>query len=140
LVDHPDKPIFFSDTRGRTMREECIYAMLRANGLDKNGRPMTVKGGIADIVRSIPQGRMLLAYSAGLHHVQTPGQRIPRIFKTVCMRLETIDIAAYRNRLMDRHGADGFKKALVRDLEYRRDRHCFGLAPASPPLYAASRG
>ncbi|MDX2452296.1 1-acyl-sn-glycerol-3-phosphate acyltransferase [Desulfosarcina sp.] len=114
--------------------------MMRANCLDKYGRAMTVRGGIADIVQSIPQGRMLLAYSAGLHHVQTPGQRIPRIFKTLRMRLETVDITAYRSRLMDQHGPAGFKKALVRDLEYRRARYCLDLEPAPPPVYAASLG
>lgn len=41
------------------MSEVC---MMRANGLDKNGRPMTVRGGIADIVMNIPEVRMLLAY------------------------------------------------------------------------------
>jgi hypothetical protein len=114
--------------------------MMRANGLDKSGQPMTVRGGIADIVRSIPEGRMLMTYSAGLHHVQTPGQRLPKLFKTLRMRLESVDIADYRNRLMDQYGPDGFKKALIRDLENRRDRFCFGLAPASPPAYAASLG
>jgi hypothetical protein len=114
--------------------------MMRANGLDKDGRPMTVRGGVADIIGSIPQGRMLLTYSAGLHHVQTPGQRIPRIFRTLRMRLETVDIAAYRSRLMDRHGPDGFKKALIRDLEYRRNRYCFGHTPAPAPACAAALG
>ncbi len=114
--------------------------MMRANGLDKYGRAMTVRGGIADIVQSIPQGRMLLAYSAGLHHVQTPGQRVPRIFKTLRMRLETVDIATYRSRLMDQHGPAGFKKALVRDLEYRRARYCLDLEPAPLTVYAASLG
>ena len=114
--------------------------MMRANGLDKHGRPMTVRGGIADIVRSIPEGRMLITYSAGLHHVQTPGQPIPRAFKTLRMRLETVDIATYRNRLMDRFGPDGFKKALIRDLETRRDRYCTGPASADEPVYAAALG
>ena len=114
--------------------------MMRANGLDKSGQPMTVRGGIADIVRSIPEGRMLMTYSAGLHHVQTPGQRLPKLFKTLRMRLESVDIADYRNRLMDQYGPGGFKKALIRDLENRRDRFCFGLEPASPQTYAASLG
>ncbi|MCB2148704.1 MAG: 1-acyl-sn-glycerol-3-phosphate acyltransferase [Deltaproteobacteria bacterium] len=114
--------------------------MMRANGLDKSGRPMTVRGGIADIVRSIPEGRMLMTYSAGLHHVQIPGQRIPKLFKTLRMRLESMDIADYRNRLMDQYGPVGFKKALIRDLENRRDRYCFGLEPASAPVYATSLG
>ncbi len=114
--------------------------MMRANGLDKNGRPMTVRGGIADIVQSIPQGRMLLAYSAGLHHVQTPGQRIPKIFKTLCMRLETVELAAYRSQLMEHGGPDGFKKAVVRDLEARRNRYCSGMLPDASPVYATSFG
>ncbi len=114
--------------------------MMRANGLDKNGQPMTVRGGIADIVQSIPEGRMLMAYSAGLHHVQTPGQRIPKIFKTLCMRLENVDVAAYRNQLMDRYGPEGFKKALILDLEARRDRLCRDRSPAVLPVYAASLG
>ena len=40
--------------------------MMRANGLDKNGRAMTVRGGVADIVRSIPQGLLLLRPGAGI--------------------------------------------------------------------------
>jgi hypothetical protein len=114
--------------------------MMRANGLDKNGRPMTVRGGIADIVSSIPEGRLLLTYSAGLHHVQTPGQRIPKVFKTLRMRLEAVDIAAYRRQLMDRYGPHGFKKALIRDLEARRDRYCFGMEPATGSVLAPVLG
>lgn len=40
--------------------------MMRANGLDKNSRAMTVRGGIADIVRSIPPGLLLLRPGAGI--------------------------------------------------------------------------
>jgi len=114
--------------------------MMRAKGLDKNGRPMTVRGGIADILQSIQQGRMLLAYSAGLHHVQTPGQRIPKIFKALRMRLETVDIATYRSQLMEQGGPDRFKKAVVHDLEARRNRYCNGMLPDASPVYATSFG
>ena len=51
--------------------------MMRRNGLDHEGKPMTVRGGIADILSAIPQGTMLLAYSGGLHHVQVPGETLP---------------------------------------------------------------
>jgi len=113
--------------------------MMRANGLDKKGQPMTVRGGIADILQSIPEGRMLLTYSAGLHHVQVPGQRkLPRLFKTLRMRLESIDIGEYRDRLMSQYGPDGFKQALIRDLESRRDRYCFGMEQPVVPRYAMS--
>jgi hypothetical protein len=115
--------------------------MMRANGLDKNGRPMTVRGGIADIIEAIPDGRMLLTYSAGLHHVQIPGHSpLPRLFKTLRMRLESVDIAGYRQRLMDDHGRTGFKKALIRDLQARRDRYCFGQEGEAVPAFAASPG
>ena len=43
-------------------------------GLDLEGRPMTARGGVADILRAIDDGQLLMAYSGGLHHVQIPGQ------------------------------------------------------------------
>jgi hypothetical protein len=99
--------------------------MMRRNGLDGDGRPMTVRGGIADILEAIPEGRMLLAYSGGLHHVQAPGERLPRLFRTLHMNLELIDIAEYRDD-MRRGGASdaAFRRAVVADLEARRDRNC----------------
>ncbi len=98
--------------------------MMRANGLDAAGQPMTVRGGIADILESIGSGRMLLAYSGGLHHVQVPGERFPRLWKTIRMRLQLVDIAAYRTDMMARAGPGGFKRAVIADLEQRRDRYC----------------
>jgi hypothetical protein len=98
--------------------------MMRANGLDAAGQPMTVRGGIADILESIGSGRMLLAYSGGLHHVQVPGERFPRLFKTIRMRLEVADIAAYRAALLAAAGPRGFKRAVIADLERRRDLFC----------------
>ena len=98
--------------------------MMRPNGLDANGQPMTVRGGIADIIRSIPSGRMLLVYSGGLHHIQAPGELLPRPFKTVRLRLELVDIASYREELMAQAGEDGFKRAVIQDMERRRDTHC----------------
>jgi hypothetical protein len=98
--------------------------MKRATGLDAHGKPMTVRGGIADILESIGAGRMLLAYSGGLHQVQAPGERFPRLWKTIRMRLELVDIAEYRNALLAKAGAGGFKRAVIDDLERRRDRLC----------------
>lgn len=103
--------------------------MMRADGLDKHGKPMTMRGGVADLIAAIPSGRMILAYSAGLHHVQTPGQGLPRLFRTIRMRFENLDVAAYRERLLQKAGPEGFKQAVVADLEARRDLHCFGRSP-----------
>ncbi|MEA2166170.1 MAG: hypothetical protein QOK37_4297 [Thermoanaerobaculia bacterium] len=97
--------------------------MKRANGLDVHGNPMSVRGGIADILLAIKEGRMLIAYSGGLHHVQVPG-KLPRAFKTVRMRLEIIDIAEYIADMMRNGGADQFKKNVMRDLDRRRDFYC----------------
>ncbi len=97
--------------------------MKRANGLDVSGKPMTVRGGIADVLLAIKEGRMLAAYSGGLHHVQVPGH-IPNLFKTVRMRLEIIDIARYIDEMMADGGADQFKKNVMRDLDRRRDVYC----------------
>lgn len=98
--------------------------MKRRNGLDSEGLPMTVRGGIADILRALPGGRMLLVYSGGLHHIQAPGERWPRLFKTIRLRVENLDIAAYRDALLARFGDAGFKRAVIRDLEQRRDTLC----------------
>ena len=105
--------------------------MKRSTGLDKAGRPMTVRGGVAEILESIGGGRMLVAYSGGLHHVQAPGERWPRLFKTIRIRLEALDIARYREQILARSGHRGFKKAVIEELERRRDAIC-------PPLEKAS--
>lgn len=98
--------------------------MKRRDGLDRHGEPMTIRGGIADLIREIPDGRMLLAYSGGLHHVQAPGDRWPRLFQVIRMRLESLEIADYRSRLMSEAGEEGFKRAVIRDLTRRRDTRC----------------
>ena len=96
--------------------------MKRENGLDLNGRPMSVRGGIADILHAVKHGRMLLAYSGGLHHVQIPG-KFPRPFKTVRMRIENLDIAEYIAEITRRGGEEEFKKNVMRDLDARRDNY-----------------
>jgi hypothetical protein len=68
--------------------------MMRRNGLDSDGKPMTVRGGIADILDAIPDGRMLIAYSGGLHHVQAPGELLPRPFRRLRLDLEVIEVGA----------------------------------------------
>src|SRR4051794_17357713 len=84
--------------------------MKRANGLDSSGNPMTVRGGIADILLAVKEGRMLLAYSGGLHHVQIPGHAMVRVFETVRMRLENLEISEYVAAMMAKGGEAEFKK------------------------------
>jgi hypothetical protein len=97
--------------------------MKRENGLDLHGKPMTVRGGVADILQAIGTGRMIIAYSGGLHHVQIPG-RAPRIFKTVRLRTENVDIGPYIEEMMRSGGEAEFKKNVMRDLDRRRDENC----------------
>jgi len=104
--------------------------MKRANGLDLHGNPMTVRGGVADILLALNHGRMLLAYSGGLHHVQIPGH-VPNVFKTVRLRVEVLDIAEYIKARMAEGGAEQFKKNVIRDLERRRDEYCPDESPAA---------
>lgn len=98
--------------------------MKRANGLDLQGKPMDIRGGIADVIQAVPKGRLLVAYSGGLHHVQYPGEAFPRLFKTLRMNFENLDLERYRAQLLEKHGAEGFRDAVRRDLEDRRDRFC----------------
>ncbi len=105
--------------------------MKRAGGLDKHGRPMTVRGGIADILRQHAGGPMLIAYGGGMHHIQVPGQHLPRPFKTIRMRFEGLEIEQYRKSFGDHPNAVAFKRAVKQDLERRRDIYC-------PPLEEAA--
>lgn len=103
--------------------------MMRPTGLDKGGSPMTVKGGVAEVIEAIGTGRMILAYSGGLHHVFPPGATRPRLFRTLSLRLESLDIAAYVEQKRQEPGS--FTEAVVRDLTFRRDLYT-PVAPGTP--------
>lgn len=98
--------------------------MKRANGLDSEGREMTVRGGIADIIEALPDGRILVVYSGGLHHIQVPGELLPTPFKTIRCRMEMIDIPTYKEDLQRNYPDLKFRNAVVADLTRRRDEYC----------------
>lgn len=108
--------------------------MMRPDGRDKTGAVMTVKPGVAEVLRSIRTGRMILAYSGGLHHVFKPGASRPRLFQSLHLRLESLDIASYVEARM--HEPPSFSDAVVRDLTHRRDLHT-PIAPGTPPEVSA---
>ena len=89
--------------------------MKRPNGLDKVGRPMTVRAGIGDIIDSIEDGGMVLCHSGGLHHVQRPGQQFPKLFKTIRMNLSYIDLKDYKAQFTG--GPRERKFHIVQDLQ-----------------------
>ena len=112
--------------------------MKRANGLDKNGRPMNIKTGIADLLEKFDSGSFLILYSAGLHHIQSPGSGMPKMFKPLSMKFELLDIKEYKNKLKNICGNNdraAFARTVAKDLEKRRDTHC----PASPTQARAKR-
>lgn len=91
--------------------------MKRKNGLDKDGNSMSVRGGIADILHCLKDGKALFVYSGGLHHVQSPGQVIPKIFKRVKVNLELINIASYKQMIENKSDSfKEFKRNLISDL------------------------
>jgi len=108
--------------------------MMRPDGRDKTGSPMMVRPGAADVLSALGSGRMILAYSGGLHHVFPPGASWPRLFRPLVVRLESLDIAEY----VAARRADPvpFSAAVVRDLVRRRDLYT-PIAPGTPPAVAA---
>lgn len=96
--------------------------MKRLNGLDKFGKKMTVRGGVADIILSMDEGVMILCLSGGLHHVQAPGQHIPKLFKTIEANLCYLDIREYKKQFPDDYWER--KLAIVQDLQKRLENDC----------------
>lgn len=96
--------------------------MKRPNGFDKFGKPMTVRGGVADIIMSMNDGYMVLCLSGGLHHVQAPGQFFPRVFKKIRMNLCLIEIKDYKSQFPQT--SRDMKMAIVADLQKRLENDC----------------
>lgn len=96
--------------------------MKRPNGLDKFGKPMTVRGGIADIIDFMEDGKMVLCLSGGLHHVQSPGQYFPRPFKTIWINFSHIDIKEYKSQFGENSRERKIK--IVQDLQKRLENDC----------------
>lgn len=93
--------------------------MKRKNGLDLNGNKMTVKSGIAEVLEGLPSGKMIIAYSGGLHHVHVPGEKAYHFFKTLKMNLELMDIADYKNIFPKPIGSEEWRKSVIADLQHR---------------------
>lgn len=112
--------------------------MMRRGGMDKHGQPMTVRGGVADILRRLPDGRMVIGYSCGLHHVHAPGDRYPRLFKKLRLGVEVQEIAGYLASLPPpEEDVEAFRSAVKADLQRRRDLYRpalpAGQGPDEPP-------
>jgi hypothetical protein len=98
--------------------------MRRANGLDRDNKPMSARGGVVQILEKMGHGKMLMAYSGGLHHVQIPGQKFPRLFRTIRIRFELLDIADYLASMQAQATGGRLKKVVKADLDRRRDAYC----------------
>ncbi|MCG3165087.1 MAG: hypothetical protein POELPBGB_00848 [Bacteroidia bacterium] len=99
--------------------------MKRKNGLDVDGKKMTVRGGVVDILSLLKKGQMVIAYSGGLHHVQIPGEGLPKLFKTIKMNLETFEIPNYKamfNTAVE--GSEQWRKLVLADLQLRLETNC----------------
>ncbi len=93
--------------------------MKRQNGLDLDGNKMTVKPGVADILSDLNLGQMVLAYSGGLHHVQVPGEGLPKLFKTLKLNIEAFEIPEYKATFSEPVGSKEWKKSVIADLQNR---------------------
>lgn len=92
--------------------------MMRRSGLDKNGKMMTVRGGVADVLERKHSGNIMFIYSGGMHHIQCPGQTIPRFFKKVRANIEFVSIEQYKKDVAEL-GHESFKINVIEDLQTR---------------------
>ena len=91
--------------------------MKRRGGLDKTGQPMSVRGGVVDILQRLDKGKILFVYSGGLHHIQAPGDKFPRLFKTIKVNLEIIDLSTYKQQFSSDNVE--FRKQVLTDISQR---------------------
>jgi len=91
--------------------------MKRRGGLDKTGQPMSIRGGVVDILQRLDKGEILFVYSGGLHHIQAPGDKFPRLFKTIKVNLELIDLPTYKQQFSS--DSVEFKKQVLTDISQR---------------------
>ena len=96
--------------------------MMRENGLDKHGKPMSVRGGVADILELLETGEMVIVYSGGLHHVQKPGEGLPKLFKRIRLQCEKVNISEYITT-MKQNSESSFRKSVIKDLETRMKKN-----------------
>lgn len=96
--------------------------MKRPNGMDKHGNPMSVRSGVVDILEMLQEGKMVIVYSGGLHHVQVPGQGLPKLFKHIRLQCEKLDIKTYVEQMRSVPDVS-FRKAVVQDMEERMKRN-----------------
>ncbi|MBL4942220.1 MAG: 1-acyl-sn-glycerol-3-phosphate acyltransferase [Colwellia sp.] len=89
--------------------------MKRRNGLDKEGKTMTVRSGFVDILQKLNHGKILFLYSGGLHHIQAPGDKLPKIFKTINVNLEMVDLVTYKQQF-NTVDNDIFKSQVMTDV------------------------
>ncbi len=92
--------------------------MKRRNGLDKEGNPMSIRGGIVDVMQRLEHGKILFVYSGGLHHIQAPGEKLPKVFKTIKANIEVVDLVSYKEEFSS-IDSDKFRKLVINDLSQR---------------------
>ena len=99
--------------------------MKRKNGLDVDGKKMTVRSGVVDILSRLKSGQMVIAYSGGLHHIQVPGEGLPKLFKDLKINLEAMEIPDYKAMFNSAvEGSDEWRKAMLADLQMRLETRC----------------
>jgi len=89
--------------------------MMRKNGLDKDGQPMSIRSGFVDILQKLAQGKILFVYSGGLHHIQAPGDKRPKLFKKIKVNLEIIDLIDYKQQF-NCNDKEKFKAQVMADV------------------------
>jgi hypothetical protein len=102
--------------------------MKRRNGLDKNGQPMSLRGGICDILTTVNRGKMLVAYSGGLHSVNCPGETGFHLGKHLSIHVESIELEGFLEPFASLGlGSKQWREAILGELTRRRDTICPGL-------------
>jgi hypothetical protein len=98
--------------------------MKRETGMDSSGNKMNVRTGITDILAGLKEGKMIFAYSGGLHHVQVPDKGMfPKLFKTLKMNIELLDIQNYKKACISAINTDAWRQQIINDIHLRMENN-----------------
>ena len=74
-------------------------------------------------MKNIEEGQLAFAYSGGLHHIQAPGEGFPKLFKTLRVDIEVVEIEQYKKSFPGEIGSEEWRLTVQADFQHRLENN-----------------